>query len=56
MVYEKYIKKKGKIYGPYLYESKKVNGKVITIYHGKKPKSFIEKIKEYVKLSKTMVK
>lgn len=34
MVYEKYIKKRGKVYGPYLYENKRVNGKVVTSYLG----------------------
>lgn len=45
MVYEKYIKRNGKMYGPYLYESKRVKGEVVTFYYGKKKKSFIEKIK-----------
>ncbi|MEK6840527.1 MAG: hypothetical protein AABX79_01080 [Nanoarchaeota archaeon] len=36
MAYEKYIKKDGKIYGPYLYQSKRVDGKVISEYHGQK--------------------
>ncbi|MCK5043993.1 hypothetical protein KAR52_03270, partial [Candidatus Pacearchaeota archaeon] len=35
MVYKKYIKRGGKIYGPYNYHSRKVNGKVITEYLGK---------------------
>ena len=35
MVYKKYIKRGGKIYGPYKYHSRKVDGKVITEYHGK---------------------
>ena len=35
MVYKKYIKRDGKIYGPYKYHSRKVNGKVITDYLGK---------------------
>jgi len=35
MVYERYIKKGGKIYGPYLYSSKKENGKVISQYISK---------------------
>lgn len=35
MPYKKYIKRGGKIYGPYIYHSKKVNGKVITEYRGK---------------------
>ncbi|MCX6749610.1 MAG: hypothetical protein NTW17_02600 [Candidatus Pacearchaeota archaeon] len=36
MAYEKFIKKDGKLYGPYLYESKRVDGKVISEYHGQK--------------------
>jgi hypothetical protein len=35
MVYKRYIKKGGKIYGPYYQSSKKENGKVITEYVGK---------------------
>jgi hypothetical protein len=35
MVYKKYIKRGEKIYGPYKYHSRKVNGKVITDYLGK---------------------
>ena len=39
MAFEKYIKKNGKIYGPYVYHNRKENGKVITTYLGKsKPK------------------
>ncbi|MEK6926618.1 MAG: LamG-like jellyroll fold domain-containing protein, partial [Nanoarchaeota archaeon] len=34
MVYKKYIKRDGKIYGPYLYKSIKRDGKVITEYIG----------------------
>ena len=34
MAYEKYIKKNGKVYGPYLYHSKRVDGKVISEYRG----------------------
>ncbi|MDO8508517.1 MAG: LamG-like jellyroll fold domain-containing protein [Nanoarchaeota archaeon] len=34
MAHYKYIKKKGKLYGPYLYENKRVNGKVVTSYLG----------------------
>jgi len=40
MAYEKYIKKDGKLYGPYLYESKRVDGKVISEYHGQKKISY----------------
>jgi len=35
MVYKKYIKRNGKLYGPYLYHNVKKNGRVITSYHGK---------------------
>ena len=35
MVHKKYIKKGGKKFGPYLYETKRVNGKVVTRYVGK---------------------
>lgn len=34
MVYKKYIKKDGKLYGPYIYHSRRVNGKVISEYQG----------------------
>ena len=36
MSYEKYIKKDGKIYGPYLYHSKRIDGKVVSEYQGQK--------------------
>jgi len=36
MTYKKYIKRGGKVYGPYIYESKRVNGKVVSNYKGKK--------------------
>ena len=39
MVYEKYIKKNGKLYGPYTYHSKRVNGRVVSEYHGTKTPS-----------------
>ena len=35
MAYKKYIKRDGKVYGPYIYHSRKVNGKVISEYRGK---------------------
>jgi len=38
MAYTKYIKKGGKIYGPYIYHSRRIDGKVISEYHG--PKKF----------------
>ena len=34
MVFKKYIKRGGKVYGPYLYENKRVDGKVVTTYVG----------------------
>src|SRR3989344_967719 len=34
MVYKKYIKKKGKIFGPYYYKSYKINGDVKKVYIG----------------------
>ena len=39
MAYKKYIKRNGKVYGPYLYNSKRVNGKVVTEYCGHKKES-----------------
>jgi|GEM_PF-554570 len=38
MTYKKYIERNGKLYGPYLYESKRVDGKVVSSYHGRKNK------------------
>ena len=35
LVYKKYIKRNGKTFGPYIYHSKKIKGKVITEYRGK---------------------
>ena len=35
MVYKRYIKRGGKVYGPYIYHSRKENGKVISEYLGK---------------------
>ncbi len=34
MAYKKYIKKNGRVYGPYLYHSKRVDDKVISEYYG----------------------
>ncbi|OYT36475.1 hypothetical protein B6U91_01160 [Candidatus Pacearchaeota archaeon ex4484_71] len=34
MVYKKYIRRNGKVYGPYIYHSKRVNGKVVSEYIG----------------------
>lgn len=36
MVYKKFIVKNGKTYGPYIYHSKRVDGKVVSEYHGSK--------------------
>ena len=36
MAYEKFIKKGDKVYGPYLYQSKRVDGRVVSEYHGQK--------------------
>ncbi len=35
MAYKRYIEKNGRLYGPYVYHSRKINGKVISEYHGK---------------------
>jgi len=40
MVYKKYIKRNGKFYGPYIYNSRRVNGKVISEYHGAGKKDY----------------
>lgn len=40
MAYKKYIKRNGKIYGPYIYHSKRVDGKVVTEYKGSKKIDF----------------
>ncbi|MCK5624341.1 hypothetical protein KAI04_00685 [Candidatus Pacearchaeota archaeon] len=34
MAYKKYIKRGGKVYGPYIYHSKRIGGKVVSEYHG----------------------
>ncbi len=36
MTYKKYIKRGDRVYGPYVYHSKRQDGKVISTYHGKK--------------------
>lgn len=38
MAYEKYITRNGRTYGPYVYESKRINGKVISEYRGQNKK------------------
>ncbi len=53
MAYKRYIKRGDKVYGPYVYHSRKVNGKVISEYHGtskkvdrkKKQKALINSLK-----------
>ena len=47
MVYKRYIKKNGKVYGPYIQHNKKVNGKVVTEYRGKH-KSSVKKLSKPV--------
>ncbi|MBT7281878.1 hypothetical protein HN832_00525, partial [archaeon] len=37
MVYKKFVKRGGKVYGPYIYSSKRVGGKVVSEYLGQKP-------------------
>ena len=44
MAYKKYIKKNGRIYGPYLYHSKRVDDKVISEYYGHEKKRNYKKI------------
>jgi hypothetical protein len=34
MVYKKYIEKDGKVYGPYVYKSHRINGKIVSEYCG----------------------
>jgi len=43
LVYKKYVVKNGKRYGPYIYHSRRINGKVISEYHGQE-KKFPKKI------------
>lgn len=47
MAYKKYIRRNGKLYGPYLYESKRVDGKVVSEYHGSEGVSKSPKIKPH---------
>jgi len=47
MAYEKYIKRGGKVYGPYSYKSVKKDGKVITEYLGKSEKKFKRSNKKF---------
>jgi hypothetical protein len=36
MAYKKYIQRNGKLYGPYIYSSKRIDGKVVSEYYGSK--------------------
>jgi len=47
MVYKKYIKRDGKVYGPYHYHSKKIDGKVTSHYIGKDYVKNKKKIREF---------
>ncbi len=38
MAYKKYIRRNGKVYGPYIYHSRRIGGKVISEYQGTKKK------------------
>jgi hypothetical protein len=43
MAYKKYIERNGKRYGPYIYHSRRVGGKVISEYHGTKTETKYKK-------------
>jgi len=43
-VYKKYITRGGKVYGPYVYHSRRVDGKVVSDYHGPKENSYSKKL------------
>ena len=47
MAYKRYIKRGGKVYGPYTYSSKKVKGKVVSTYHGKPEKKSSVNLRKY---------
>ena len=49
MAYKRYIKKGGKIYGPYIYHSHKKDGKVVSEYLGKHKEK--KKLKDFFKRS-----
>lgn len=40
MPYKKYIMRDGKLYGPYIYHSKRVDGKVVSEYHGQEKTNY----------------
>ena len=60
MAYKRYIKKNGKVYGPYIYHSRKENGKVISEYQGKGRSSVKDKLPKFTrslpKANKTLPK
>lgn len=54
MVHKKYIKRNGKVFGPYLYDNKRVNGKVVSKYLGvaeEEKKGFSFDMQKIVKFS-----
>jgi len=57
MAYEKYITRNGKVYGPYVYHSRRVDGKVVSEYcgpNGKKTKTAKKKVvKSYERKKET---
>ena len=57
MAYEKYITRNGKVYGPYVYHSRRVDGKVVSEYcgpNGKKTKAVKKKVvKSYERKKET---
>jgi len=48
MVHKKYTYKRGKRYGPYLYENKRVGDRIVTTYLGPAPKRDYKKIMGFV--------
>ena len=58
MAYKKFIRKNGKLFGPYYYESyRDADGKVRKRYVGtKNPDKFIRKTKKRIKKSKKIIK
>ena len=43
-MYKKYITRGGRTYGPYVYHSRRVDGKVVSEYHGEKKNSYSKKV------------
>ena len=48
MVHKKYIKRNGKVYGPYYYKSKRVGDKVVSEYVGEKEVKKVTKRKTII--------